>query len=1137
MNDFVHLHVHTEYSLLDGACRIKGLASRVRELGQTAVAVTDHGAMYGCIEFYRECRKSGVKPIIGCEVYVAPRTRRDKTAKIDLSPYHLVLLCKDNEGYKNLVKLVSDAYIEGFYSKPRCDRETLRQYSGGLIALSACLAGEVPRALTSGEYQTAKELAVEYRDIFGAENYFIEVQNHGLSAQEEILPYLYRIAEDIGVGVVATNDVHYLEKTDAPMQRVLTAIATNTTINDKSGLAFETDEFYLKSGEEMARLFKPEALENTVKIAERCNVTFEFGVTKLPFYKIDGVTDNKAYFTRQVEEGLAWRYGTAQSDEIKQRADYEISVIAGMGYVDYYLIVADFVNYAKSRDIPVGPGRGSGVGSICAYALGITNVDPIRFGLLFERFLNPERVSMPDFDIDFCYQRRQEVIDYVAEKYGHDHVAQIITFGTMAARAAIRDAGRAMGLAYAKVDTVAKLIPFSLNPSIERSLSKEKALRELYEKDEAVARLIDTAMKIEGMPRHASVHAAGIVITRDPVAEYVPVQTIQSGESDTVTQYTMGILEELGLLKMDFLGLRYLTVVDKTAKAVGIDISKIDENDPEVYRMLSKGGTSGVFQFESAGMTSVLTRLIPESLEDLIATISLYRPGPMASIPKYIHNRHNPADVRYKHPLLKELLDVTYGCIVYQEQVMEVCRRLAGFSYGRADLVRRAMSKKKMDVMQKERGAFLEGAAQNGISGPIAAEIFDELSNFAAYAFNKSHAAAYAYLAYQTAYLRNYYYKEYMTQLLDSTGRPVEYIADIEKHGVKLLPPDINKSMMEFSSEEEGIRFGLLAIKNLGRNVIARVIEERRRGAYRSLYDFCKRLSGGELGKRTVEALIKSGAMDSLGHKRREMFMSYEEILDSLSAGRGRNIEGQLDLFGMLEGNSGGSGSHEGEYKMPEVGEYQQMQLLQMEKECLGLYVSGHPVERFLPRARLVGYKSIHEILSGASERLAGFKDGDTVSFVGMLTAKKQHITKSGKAMCFAGFEDLTGSIEAVVFSDIYEKSAQALGVNAIFGVHGTISTKEEEDAKLLVKRLVPVTELEEGEVGALFIKLPSTDVGRLAQLHDILSRHPGGQSVKLCFSDTRQVFAPKGIHGVNITNELLNQIQILCGKANIKLK
>jgi DNA polymerase-3 subunit alpha len=1123
MQDFVHLHIHTEYSLLDGACRIKELVRRVKELGQSAAAITDHGVMYGCVDFYDECVRNNIKPIIGCEVYVAPGSRLEKTGIREKSPYHLVLLCKNNEGYKNLVKLVSDAYVEGFYNKPRCDKETLRRYSKGLIALSGCLAGEIPRLIYDNKYDEATQAALEYKEIFGAENFYIEVQDHGMKEQRDVLPELYKLSAELDIPLVATNDAHYLTKADAPVQRILTAIATNTTINEKQ-LGFETDEFYVKSGDEMAALFKEEAIQNTVKIAGECNVTFEFGVYKLPLFKAENVTDNAAFLKSEVQKGLALKYGESFSDKVQARADFEVDSIIKMGFTDYFLIVADFIAYARRNKIPVGPGRGSGVGSLCAYALGITSVDPIRFGLLFERFLNPERISMPDFDIDLCYRRRQEVIDYVTGKYGSDYVAQIITFGTLAARAAIRDTGRVMGLPYGKVDSVAKLNPRHM--SIGEALKNIKELREMREQDSEVRTLIDTALKIEGMPRHGGTHAAGMVITSEPVTDYVPVQrgdTEAAAGGTPVTQYAMGNLESLGLLKMDFLGLRYLTVVHETAQVVGLDAESFPENDPETFAMLARGDTSGVFQFESAGVRSLLINQRPEKLEDLIVATSLYRTGPImaGSIPRYIESRHNPDKIAFKHPLLENILGETHGCVVYQEQVMQICRELAGYSYGQADLVRRAMSKKKADEMQKEREAFISGARERGIPEKTAAEIFSELAGFAAYAFNKSHAAAYAYLAYQTAYLRCHYYSEYMARLISSEFN-LEYIAECERHDVKILPPDVNKSFLAFSCEDNHIRFGLLAIKNLGAGFIKAIIKERESGLFTSLYDFCKRLYGGELNKRAVEGLIKAGAFDGFNHNRRSMLMAHEEILDGLSQNRG--IEGQLDLFG-LAGDSNAE-----VYKMPDVPEFEQMQLLQFEKESLGIYVSGHPIEKFDSYVRLHGFAQIGALLNDA-------KDNESISVIAMLVLKKQFITKAGKAMCFAEFEDKTGRIEAIIFNDLYEKEAAHLHTGTIYALFGSVSTKEEEDAKIIVKRLENTDNLKVVDYSTLYINISSAESGKLAQIIEILRKFQGTQKARICFSDTREVKAPKGISGVIITKDLLSALEKLCGKPNIKLK
>ena len=976
--NFTHLHLHTEYSLLDGACRIEGLMQRVKALGQTAVAITDHGVMYGCVDFYKAAKKAGVKPIIGCEVYVATRTRFDKVNRIDGSN-HLVLLCKNETGYKNLIKMVSAGFTEGFYNKPRVDHELLEEYHEGLICLSACLAGEIPQALLAGDYEKAKNLARYYEDLFGKGNYYIEIQDHGLDEQRTVLPLLVRLSRETGIPLVATNDAHYLEKEDSRMQHILICIQTNKTVNDDDVLEFGTDEFYVKSTDEMYELFSawPEACENTNRIAEMCSFDFEFGVTKLPYFVAPDGMDNKEYFVKLCRDGLLRRYGADVPEDIRARLDYEISIIDRMGYINYYLIVFDFINYAKSQGIPVGPGRGSGAGSLAAYCVGITNIDPIKYNLLFERFLNPERVSMPDFDIDFCYERRQEVIDYVIRKYGADHVAQIVTFGTMAARAAIRDVGRVLDMPYGTVDGIAKLVPMEPKMTLTKALSISRELKARYDADPQVKELIDMSLKLEGMPRHASTHAAGVVITREAADEYVPLAT---NDGNPVTQFTMTTIEELGLLKMDFLGLRTLTVIDDAEKMIrkrepGFSMDAVPYDDQRVYAMLNAGETEGVFQMESGGMTQAVMGLQSKSLEDIIAIISLYRPGPMESIPTYIANRHNPGNVKYKTPQLEHILDVTNGCIVYQEQVMQICRELAGFSYGQADLVRRAMSKKKHDVMEKERQHFVHGNTEpghecagcvaNGISETVANAIFDDMSSFASYAFNKAHAAAYAVVAYQTAYLKRHYPREFMaallTSVLDNTGKVIEYTAECQRMGIRVLPPDINASDAGFTVEGKDIRFGLLALKNVGRNLIATVVRERSGTPYRSLYDFCKRLHGTEINRRAVESMIKSGAFDNLEAKRRSMMDGVEGILKSVESEARRNLDGQIDLFGALDGEQE---SGRNVYKLPDSGEeYPYDILLQMEKEVSGLYLSGHPLDHYRPVIEKVSTCRISELV------------------------------------------------------------------------------------------------------------------------------------------------------------------------------
>ena len=951
---------------------------RVKALGQTAVAITDHGVMYGCVDFYKAAKKAGVKPIIGCEVYVATRTRFDKVNRIDGSN-HLVLLCKNETGYKNLIKMVSAGFTEGFYNKPRVDHELLEEYHEGLICLSACLAGEIPQALLAGDYEKAKNLARYYEDLFGKGNYYIEIQDHGLDEQRTVLPLLVRLSRETGIPLVATNDAHYLEKEDSRMQHILICIQTNKTVNDDDVLEFGTDEFYVKSTDEMYELFSawPEACENTNRIAEMCSFDFEFGVTKLPYFVAPDGMDNKEYFVKLCRDGLLRRYGADVPEDIRARLDYEISIIDRMGYINYYLIVFDFINYAKSQGIPVGPGRGSGAGSLAAYCVGITNIDPIKYNLLFERFLNPERVSMPDFDIDFCYERRQEVIDYVIRKYGADHVAQIVTFGTMAARAAIRDVGRVLDMPYGTVDGIAKLVPMEPKMTLTKALSISRELKARYDADPQVKELIDMSLKLEGMPRHASTHAAGVVITREAADEYVPLAT---NDGNPVTQFTMTTIEELGLLKMDFLGLRTLTVIDDAEKMIrkrepGFSMDAVPYDDQRVYAMLNAGETEGVFQMESGGMTQAVMGLQSKSLEDIIAIISLYRPGPMESIPTYIANRHNPGNVKYKTPQLEHILDVTNGCIVYQEQVMQICRELAGFSYGQADLVRRAMSKKKHDVMEKERQHFVHGNTEpghecagcvaNGISETVANAIFDDMSSFASYAFNKAHAAAYAVVAYQTAYLKRHYPREFMaallTSVLDNTGKVIEYTAECQRMGIRVLPPDINASDAGFTVEGKDIRFGLLALKNVGRNLIATVVRERSGTPYRSLYDFCKRLHGTEINRRAVESMIKSGAFDNLEAKRRSMMDGVEGILKSVESEARRNLDGQIDLFGALDGEQE---SGRNVYKLPDSGEeYPYDILLQMEKEVSGLYLSGHPLDHYRPVIEKVSTCRISELV------------------------------------------------------------------------------------------------------------------------------------------------------------------------------
>ena len=1147
---FVHLHVHTEYSLLDGACRIDRMFDRLKELGQTAIAITDHGVMYGCVDFYKAAKKAGVKPIIGCEVYVATRSRFDKVNRIDGSN-HLVLLCKNETGYKNLIKLVSAGFIEGFYSKPRVDKELLEQHHEGLVCLSACLAGEIPQALLAGDYEKAKAAALYFNDLFGQGNFYIEIQDHGIDAQQQILPLLIRLARETGIPLVATNDAHYLRKEDSKMQSILICIQTGKTVQDADKLEFETDEFYLKSTEEMYDLFSiaPDACENTVKIAEMCDFDFEFGVTKLPYFEAPDGMDNQVYFEKLCREGLVRRYGDGVTDEMRERLEYEIDVIRRMGYTNYYLIVFDFINYAKQQGIPVGPGRGSGAGSLAAYCVGITNIDPIRYNLLFERFLNPERVSMPDFDVDFCYERRQEVIDYVNEKYGHDHVAQIITFGTMAARAAIRDVGRVLGMPYAQVDSISKMVPMELKMTLNRALEVSPELKAQYEADPQVKELIDTAIKIEGMPRHASTHAAGVVITREAANEYVP---LASNDGVPVTQFTMTTIEELGLLKMDFLGLRTLTVIKNAEEMVrrrepDFSMDNISYDDAATYDMLGRSETEGVFQLESTGMKQVLTGLQPKNLEDIIALISLYRPGPMDSIPTYLRNRHEPDKVRYKTPQLAHILDVTNGCIVYQEQVMQICRELAGFTLGQADLVRRAMSKKKHDVMEKERQHFVTGCAANGISEQAANDIFDDMSSFASYAFNKSHAACYAYVAFQTAYLKCHYPSEFMaallTSVLDNTDKVIEYTGECQRLGIKVLPPSINVSDGGFTVDGKSIRFGLNATKNVGRNLIAAVVRERKEKPFTSLYDFCRRLHGQELNRRAAESLVKCGAFDETGVSRKAMLENVDAIFKSVETDVGRNVEGQLDLFSQLSGESAGAAGED--FHIEDHGEFPLPELLKMEKEVSGLYLSGHPLDGYRQQIQKIGACRIADLMGEEARRY----DGKHVNIVCAVIKSKFMTTRSNTMMAFTNVEDLSGTMEIIVFPKVLADCRSALQDNAVVVINGRVSVKEEENAKLVAEKITPIEEYSANGAAAprpaqekparkgMYLKVPSRSCPQFAKVENLLSIFEGSLPVYIYFEDQKQLtLAPRNLWSME--HELLTcELKRILGDGNVAFK
>ena len=1040
---FVHLHLHTEFSLLDGACRIPKLVQRVKDLGQEAVAITDHGVMYGVIDFYRACKGAGIKPIIGCEVYVAPRgrTRFQKVHEYDAAFSHLVLLCRNEEGYRNLSYMVSQGFLEGFYIKPRIDLDLLREHCGGLIALSACLGGEIPKLLMAGDYEKAKEVALEMRELFGEDGYYLELQDHNIPAQKKVNEGILRLHEETGIPLVCTNDAHYLRREDAEMQDILMCIQMGKTVDDPGRMKFETQEFYVKSEEEMAALFPREALDNTAKIAELCNVDFTFGKYHLPHFQLpEGWSDGYAYFEKLCLDGFRWRYPDEPS-EYRKQLDYEMAMIQKMGFVDYFLIVSDFIAYAKGNGIPVGPGRGSAAGSMVSYCLNITDLDPMKYNLYFERFLNPERVTMPDIDIDFCIRRRQEVIDYVARKYGADHVAQIVTFGTMAARAAVRDVGRVLNMPYADVDVIAKQIPSgpgALHITLEEALKLSKPLKESYDSDYKVKKLIDTAMAIEGMPRNTSTHAAGVVITSRPVSDYVP---LAKNDDLVVTQYIMTTLEELGLLKMDFLGLRNLTVLDDAVKLVrrkepDFDIHNIPEDDEATFRMISEGRTSGVFQMESSGMTGVCVGLKPHSIEDLTAIVALYRPGPMESIPRFISCKNNPEKVTYKHPSLVPILSNTYGCIVYQEQVIQIFQQLGGYSLGQADMVRRAMSKKKVKDIEKERGTFLHGdperniagCAANGIPENVAQSIYDEIYDFANYAFNKAHAVCYALVAYQTAWFKCHHPKEYMaallTSVLDSSEKVAEYIAECKEWDIQLLPPDVNESETNFTVSPQGIRFGLAALKGVGRNVMNAMLEERvKHGPFTDFMDFCDRMFDHDLNRRVLESLIKAGAFDRMGCRRAQLMQVFGQVLDGIAASRKRNVEGQLDLFGM-----GGGEAEQAALPalhLANIPEYTPQQLMTMEKEVTGLYLTGQPMDAYREAARRRGAVTIGSILSdfAREDGPTVYRDGQMVKVAGVISTYKTRTTRNNTLMAYVSLEDDTGGMELLVFARALDHS------------------------------------------------------------------------------------------------------------------
>ncbi len=1160
--DFTHLHVHTEYSLLDGAASLDKLIKKAKSMNMSALAITDHGVMYGAVDFYKKAVAQGIKPIIGCEVYTSARTRFDKQHEYDADTSHLVLLAKNQNGYNNLIELVSRAYTEGFYYKPRVDKELLEKYSSDLICLSACLAGEIPKLLLSGDYEGAKNKALWYQSVFGKENYFIELQDHGIDEQKRIIPMLIKLADEIGAELVATNDLHYIEKTDAPYQDVLMCIQMAKRVDDTDRMKFATDEFYLKSGLQMQELFSyaPSAISNTRKIADMCNVEFDFDKTYLPRYDVPDNMSAFEYLKKLCYEGLSKRYDPV-SDDVKQRLEYELGVINSMGYVDYFLIVWDFIKFAKDNKIPVGPGRGSGAGSIVAYCLNITTIDPLKYNLLFERFLNPERVSMPDIDTDFCIDRRGEVIDYVIQKYGADHVAQIITFGKLKARAAIRDVGRALDVPLSTVDTVAKLVPNDLNMTLDKALEVSSQLYELYSSDEMIKKLIDTAKVIEGLPRHSGVHAAGVVITDKPVSSYVPLQL---SKDVITTQYHMDNLGELGLLKMDFLGLRNLTVIKnavdniKMSRGEDVDIDNIDFDAPEVYDMISSGDTLGVFQLESAGMRDFIKDLKPRSLEDIIAGISLFRPGPMEQIPRYVKNKDNPDKITYKHPMLEPILNVTYGCIVYQEQVLQIVQKLGGYSLGKADLLRRAMSKKKHDVMQRERDVFIygqtdddgsvtvEGAIRRGVSEDVAAAIFDEIMDFASYAFNKSHAAAYAIVAYQTAYLKCFYTAEYMAALLSSMmgsrDKIVEYLADCKARSIDVLPPDVNKSFYRFTVEDSKVRFGLEAVKNVGHKLLIQIADERaRNGEFKNFTNFLERMSGSELNKRALENLIKCGAFDSMGMTRHSLIIAYEPLLSGIATQNKQNIAGQISLFDDGSALETGSAPEE----IANFPEYSKKELLAMEKETIGLYLSGHPLDEYKENISRLSSANTMQISSLASQDENGdyiineggaFKDGDFVTIGGIITARRNKTTKNNTQMAFLTFEDLYGSIDVIVFPKMYEKFSQIMNEDSIVFIKARISLREDEAPKLMCEQIILYDEYA-SLFKTLYLKIETGAEQKWDDVKNVLLEHKGNTPIKVFFEKEGCVRSVSKDLFCTLDDDFCHKLSDILGENCVKIK
>ena len=1141
---FTHLHTHTAYSLLDGEGTIKKLVDRAKELGQTSLAITDHGNMYGVIDFYEYAKEQGIKPILGCEVYVAARSRHDKVHEFDAQSYHLILLAENEEGYQNLMKIVSLGFTEGFYYRPRIDMEILRKYNKGLIALSACMAGVLSRQILSNNYEEAKRRAQEFIEIFGRDRYFIEIQDHGILEQQKLNRELIALSEELNLSLVATNDIHYVRQEDAEYQDVLMCIQMGKTVNDEDRMKMSTDQLYLKSEEEMLELFPnhPEAIENAQRIADRCQVEITFGELHLPKFEVPEGLTSRDYLRKIANEGLAERY-PEDDGTVRERLEYELSTIEQMGYVDYFLIVWDFIRYAREHEIMVGPGRGSAAGSVVSYCLHITNVDPIRYGLIFERFLNPERVSMPDIDIDFCYERRGEVIDYVNRKYGEEQVCQIVTFGTMAARLAVRDVGRALDIPYGVVDQVAKHIPNELKMTIEKALKVNYQLEELYKSDPAIEKLIDTAKELEGLPRHTSTHAAGVVITREPVQNYVP---LQKNDDVVTTQFTMTTIERLGLLKMDFLGLRTLTVIRDAVEHIyqqtgeRIDINGLDFNDEDTYRMISSGETDGVFQLESSGMKQFMKELCPNSLEDIIAGISLYRPGPMDSIPTYVANKKNASMIRYKHPMLEHILDVTYGCIVYQEQVMQIVREMGGYSLGRADLVRRAMSKKKADVMEKERqnfiygveedGQIVEGAVKRGVDEKVAASIFDEMMDFASYAFNKSHAAAYAVVAYQTAWLKCHYpvafFAALLTSFIEHADKVTKYIEVIRGQGITVLPPDINCSGRQFSVEDGKIRFGMAAIKNVGGAVVDEIVAEREsEGAFLGFRDFCQRMAGRKVNKRVVENLIRSGAFDSFGLKRSVLMSVYEKVLDNAVSEQKSLMPGQMDMFSMMT-DAVPAGDD-----FPDLPEFDEREILAMEKECIGMYISGHPLDRYRDRILRSASAQIQEIQENENGK---FNIGEKVRLAGIITKIRNQVTKRGEMMRYLELEDLSGSIEVLVFPNLLRKWESFLQVDKILVLEGNLDIAEESPAKLRLESVALLPEQSDSK--RLYLRLLSNETEKEEKMKEILRQHRGRTPVLLHYGDKKETLSAPESLWVQCEQRVLERLEQLLGKENVKL-